>query len=96
MEPETLLYIGGIADGERRLTKYRRTMIPRYTDRLTLSDCINPQIDHSLSCITQDLYRLERICGPKQKFSVMVLDSMDADQMIEALISKYPAPKNDD
>jgi len=96
MEPQSLLYIGGIADGERRLTKYRRTMIPRYTGRLTLSDCANPQVDHFSSCITQELYRFERLRGPSGEFAVMVLDTLTADDMIELLISKYPAPKDDD
>ncbi len=96
MKPEILLYIGGIADGERRLTKHQRTMIPRYARRLTVSDCINPQVDHSMSCITQHLYRMERIRGPQQGFAVMVLDTLTADDMIEMLISKYPAPKDDD
>ena len=96
MESQILLYIGGAADGERRLTKHQRTMIPRYARRLTVSDCINPQVDHFSSCITQELYRFERLRGPSGEFAVMVLDTLTADDMIEMLISKYPAPKDDD
>lgn len=95
MEPQILLYIGGIADGERKLTRHHRTMVPKYTGRLSLSDYLNPQVDGLKSSVTQDLYRLEHLCGSTQEFAVMVLDSLNADQMLELLLSKYPAPKDD-
>lgn len=96
MEPETLLYIGGIADGERRLTKHQKTMVTRFVGKSRLIEGMMDYLTAKQDCIAEDLYRLERICGPKREFAVMVLDSMDADNMIEALISKYPAPKDDD
>ena len=96
MEPQILLYIGGVADGERKLTKHHKTMVSKFTGAPRLINGMFDDLAAIHSDITQDLYRRERLCGAKRTACVMVLDSMTTDDMIEALISKYPAPKNDD
>lgn len=94
MEPETLLHIGGCADGERRKVTSHRMRVYSDKSRLELSESKTQIV--SRIAFAEDLYRLERIRGAGCEFAVMVLDSMDADKMIESLISKYPAPKDDD
>lgn len=92
MEPQILLYIGGCADGQRRMTAHSQVIIPKFDDnfRITQQFTIN-NIDS-----VEHLYRRERICGPSVVLTVMLWDKLTPNDMIEALVTKYPAPLNDD
>lgn len=96
MQPETLLYIGGIADGERRLTKHQKTMVAKFTGEACLIEGMRDDLEAQENYITENLYELQMFHGKRQSFPMMALSGMTPDDIIEALISKYPAPKDDD
>lgn len=89
-----LLYIGGCADGERRMTTHHQMMIPKYNDNFTIARQF--KVEAIEDPIIKHLYRRERICGPSVVLTVMLWDNLTPNDMIEALVTKYPAPLNDD
>lgn len=90
MEPEILLHIGGCADGERRNVTHYRMRVYADKSRLELS-ASKTQIVSRIA-FADALYLRTEINGRP----VMVEESMTPEQAIESLISKYPAPKDDD
>lgn len=90
MKPEILLYIGGCADGERRKVTHPRMRVYVDKSRLELSESKTQIV--SRIAFADNLYLRTEIAGRP----VMVEESMTPDQAVELLISKYPAPKDDD
>ena len=88
---EPILHIGGCADGERRKVTSRRMRLFDRVGGLVLSESGNNIVDGSR--IEDVIYELKKIRGEHREFEVMVLEGMSPDEMIESLISNYPAPK---